>query len=159
MMELMVIKKSDESPLAKDEEAVKFSERLNELLDARGFEQKGMGRQVALAKKYDLSQASTRKWLEGMGFPKTSQMAKIARDFLCNFEWLALGAGLRDADATAFSPWTELIRRMDSAPPETVRMIELALMPDADLEKADLSPSLKGLIGFVKHQIREESQP
>lgn len=53
---------------------------------------------------------------------------------------------------------TELARRIQAAPPETARLIELALLSDTDLEKTKLSPSLKGLIGFVKHQIREETK-
>lgn len=148
----------DEEALEKDKEAHAFSDRLNELLDAHEFERKGRGRQVALAKKYGVTQASTRKWLEGMGFPKTSQMIQIARDFRCNFEWLALGSGLRDADPAAYSPHMELLGRMESASAETRALIELALLPDSDLQASALSPSLKGLIGFLKQQIKDEGQ-
>lgn len=148
----------DEAPLEKDEDAVAFAERLNELLDARRFDEKGKGRQVALAKKYDITQASTRKWLEGFGFPKTAQMMRIAKDFGCTFEWLALGTGTRDSDPTAYSAHVELLKRMDTASPETRALVELALMSESDLQSSNLSPSLKGLVGFVKQQIREESQ-
>lgn len=136
-----------------------FSNRLNELLDARNFPAKGKGRQVELGKRYSLTQKAVRKWVEGEGLPEIVRLIQISRDFGCNFEWLATGNGPRDSENAEPGPFAELFRRIDSAPPETVRMIELALMPDADLEKANLSPSLKGLIGFVKHQIREESQP
>lgn len=148
----------DEEPLAKDEEAIAFSDRLNALLDARRFDEKGKGRQVALAKKYGITQASTRKWLEGFGFPKTAQMMRIARDFECTFEWLALGSGTRDAEPAAHSAHLELLKRMETAPSETRKLIELALMSDSDLQATNLSPSLKGLVGFVKQQIREEGQ-
>ncbi|MFN7155066.1 MAG: hypothetical protein ACK4OE_15385 [Acidovorax sp.] len=148
----------DEEPLAKDEEAIAFADRLNALLDARRFDEKGKGRQVALAKKYGITQASTRKWLEGFGFPKTAQMMRIARDFDCTFEWLALGTGPRDTDPLSYSPHMELLQRMETASPETRKLIELALMSDSDLQATNLSPSLKGLVGFVKQQIREEGQ-
>ena len=55
-------------------------------------------------------------------------------------------------------PAAELVRRIETASPETVKLIELALLSETDLEKTRLSPSLKGLIGFVKHQIREETK-
>lgn len=141
-----------------DPENVAFSERLNELLDQRNFSEKNRGRQVDLAKKYGLVQQSVGKWLKGEGMPKTTQMIKIARDFRCNFEWLALGTGPRDADPLVYSPHMELLQRMESAPAETRKLIELALMSDSDLQATSLSPSLKGLVGFVKQQIREESQ-
>lgn len=144
-------------PMVHDNENAAFSQRLNDLLDARGFAAKNYGRQKELAKKYDLVQQSVGKWLNGDGMPKTTQMMAIARDFGCNFEWLALGTGPRDADASSYGPLAELHRRIESAPPETVRLIELALMPETDLEQTSLSPSLKGLIGFVKQQIRTET--
>lgn len=88
--------------------------------------------------------------------PKTTQMMRMARDFQCNFEWLALGTGQRDADPSAQGPHMELLRRMETADPETRLLIELALMNTADLQATQLSPSLKGLVGFVKQQIKEE---
>lgn len=139
-----------------DDEAGAFAQRLNDLLDARGFAAKNFGRQKELAAKYNLVQQSVGKWLNGDGMPKTSLMMRMARDFSCNFEWLALGTGPRDADPTHSTLEAELARRLECAPPETVKLIELALMSQTDLEKTPLSPSLKGLIGFVKQQIRGE---
>ena len=148
---------TDKKRPTEDEEVQAFSDRLNELLDARNFPAKGKGRQVELGKRYSLTQKAVRKWVEGEGLPETVRLIQIARDFGCNFEWLATGVGPRDADASSYGPLAELSRRIESAPPETVRLIELALMPETDLEQTRLSPSLKGLIGFVKQQIRAET--
>lgn len=137
-------------------EWIEFSKRFNELLDARDFAPKGHGRQVQLAEMFGLTQKGVRKWVEGEGMPKTTQMMRIARDFQCNFEWLSLGSGPRDATQGSHGPHAELVRRIEAAPPETVRLIEIALMPDTDLEKTPLSPSLKGLVGAVKSLVREE---
>lgn len=63
---------------------------------------------------------------------------------------------------TAYSGVTEtatyetLLTRLANASPETVKLVEIALLPDTDLEKTQLSPSLKGLVGFIKAQIKEE---
>ena len=140
-----------------EEEIRAFSDRLNQLLDARGFAAKGKGRQVELAKRYDLTQKGVRKWVEGEGLPETARMMQIARDLQCNFQWLAQGTGPRDVDPSAYSPEMELLQRMESAPAETRTLIELALMSDSDMQSSSLSPSLKGLIGFVKQQIKEEA--
>lgn len=144
--------------MVNDPDNIAFSERLNELLDARKFAEKGRGRQVELAKKYDLVQQSIGKWLKGEGMPKTTQMIRIARDFKCNFEWLALGTGPRDAECTAPSPHAEIIRRLEMSPPETTTLIELALLEAEELERSPLSPSLKGLVTFLKKQIQEETR-
>jgi transcriptional regulator with XRE-family HTH domain len=134
-----------------------FSKRLNELLDARGFTQKGHGRQVKLAEKYKLTQKGVRKWVEAEGMPKTTQLIQLAKDFNCQFEWLATGRGPRDMDPALSGPYAQLMSRIESATPETRTLIELALMSQTDLERTKLTPSLKGLIGYVKQQIGEES--
>jgi Helix-turn-helix len=144
--------------LEKQQEDQAFSDRLNELLDARQFALKGRGRQVELGKKYGLTQKAARKWVEGEGMPETIRMIQLARDFRCNFEWLALGTGPRDPDPSVYSPAAELIRRMETATPETRRLIELALMSETDLEQTALTPSLKNMVGFIKQQIREEQK-
>lgn len=51
----------------------------------------------------------------------------------------------------------ELLRRLESASDETKKLVELALLPDSDLRQIPLSPSLKGLIGYLKNQIKEET--
>ena len=138
-----------------DEEIQAFSDRLNFLLDSRGFTPKGKGRQVELAKTFDLTQKAVRKWVEGEGLPETVRQIQIAREFRCNFEWLALGTGPMDADPATQGHQAELARRMERADSGTVKLIELALMAESELEKTELSPSLRGLIGFVKQQVRE----
>lgn len=134
-----------------------FSKRFNELLDARDFAPKGHGRQVKLAEMFGLTQKGVRKWVEGEGMPKTTQMIRIARDFKCNFEWLALGTGPRDADQTTPGPYADLVRRLEMSPPETTKLIELALLEEEELERSPLSPSLKGLVTFLKQQLQKEA--
>lgn len=59
-----------------------FSDRLNAALDQAGFPAKGQGRQVALAKRMQLSQKGVRKWLEAEGMTSTArldELAKVAR--------------------------------------------------------------------------------
>lgn len=144
--------------MVNDPENLAFSERLNDLLDDRKFAEKGRGRQVDLAKRYGLVQQSVGKWLKGEGMPKTTQMIRIARDFQCNFEWLALGTGPRDANPTHTSPYADVVRRLEMSPPETAILIELALLEAEELERSPLSPSLKGLVTFLKQQIQEETR-
>ena len=136
-----------------------FSTRFNELLDARDFAPKGRGRQVQLADMFGLTQKGVRKWVEGEGMPKTTQMIRIARDFKCNFEWLALGTGPRDADQSPDTAYADLLRRMEASTPETTALIELALLEDVELERSPLPTSVKGLVTFLKQQLKTELNP
>lgn len=70
-----------------------FAERLNELCDEHGLPPKGRGRQVAVAKMFDLSQKGARKWLEGEGLPTLENSIEIARRFGVQTEWLLTGRG------------------------------------------------------------------
>lgn len=68
-----------------------FSQRLNNLLDDVGFPAKGAGRQIELAKRYDVTQKGARKWLEGESIPTMIRLSKIAADFGCDIQWLLSG--------------------------------------------------------------------
>jgi transcriptional regulator with XRE-family HTH domain len=70
-----------------------FSERLNELCDEHGLPPKGKGRQVAVAKMFNLSQKGARKWLEGEGLPTLERTIEIASRFGVQTEWLLTGRG------------------------------------------------------------------
>lgn len=86
-----------------------FADRLNQLLDEAGFPEKFDGRQVALAKLFDVSQKGARKWLEGEGLPTLERCIVIAEHFRVNTEWLVSGRGpMRDGG--------EQERMLDSLP-------------------------------------------
>jgi DNA-binding XRE family transcriptional regulator len=70
-----------------------FADRLNEVLDEAGMPEKFDGRQVALAKIFDVSQKGARKWLEGEGLPTLERCIEIATHFGVNTEWLVSGRG------------------------------------------------------------------
>lgn len=84
-------------PMVTQDSKETFSARLNEALDDAGFTPKHQGRQVALAKKYGVSQKGARKWLEGEAIPEFTRLAQIAIDFSVSIEWLALGRGAKNA--------------------------------------------------------------
>lgn len=147
-------------------ENIAEAERLSAIWEETYAERKtrNLHSQGAFGLEYEIgNQAAVGFFLNG----KTALSLKAARGFAtglkCNIAdfspRLAREAELAAAVANAPTGHaTELARRIQAAPPETARLIELALLSETDLEKTKLSPSLKGLIGFVKHQIREETK-
>lgn len=134
-------------------EVAAFQERLNELLDARQFESKGKGRQVALAKKLDISQNGARKWLEGEGLPEFSRVMQLAKLFDCSVEWLATGRGARDLHVSQDVPMQRLIDRLTTADEATKQLVELALLESDKAASARLSPSLLAMVRGLKDAI------
>lgn len=76
-----------------DKEREAFAARLNELCDDMKLPPKGEGRQVALAKKFEVSQKGARKWLEAESMPQTQKIIEIARWACVSTEWLLSGRG------------------------------------------------------------------
>lgn len=70
-----------------------FAGRLNELCDDHGLPPKGKGRQVDVARMFDVSQKGARKWLEGEGLPTLEKTIEIAQRFGVQTEWLLTGRG------------------------------------------------------------------
>lgn len=70
-----------------------FAERLNELCDEHKLPPKGKGRQVEVARMFDVSQKGARKWLEGEGLPTLEKTIEIAQRFGVQTEWLLSGRG------------------------------------------------------------------
>jgi hypothetical protein len=133
-----------------------FSDRLNELLDARGFAKKGKGRQIKLAEKYELNQKGVRKWVEAEGLPEVTRMIQIALDFGCHFEWLATGRGPRDLAVGETHPHQKLLDRLRTSDAATVALVELALSKDSEQAAKALSPSIKMMVETVKRAIQME---
>lgn len=69
-----------------------FHTRLAIALDAAGFPP-GRGRTAALARKYEVSDESARKWLTGEATPTMKKQQAMARDFRVHPEWLIAGLG------------------------------------------------------------------
>lgn len=73
-----------------DEQLTSFARRLIELCD--DMKLPARGRQVALGRRFGVSQAAARKWLVG-GLPDLSKAVEIARWANVNLEWLMTGRG------------------------------------------------------------------
>ncbi|RPE81598.1 helix-turn-helix domain-containing protein [Vulcaniibacterium tengchongense] len=69
-----------------------FARRLNQALDYSGFAQ-GRARTGSLAREYDVSRETARKWLRGLSLPELERMLQLALDLQVSFEWLATGRG------------------------------------------------------------------
>lgn len=69
-----------------------FARRLHLALDAAGFE-KGRGRTGALAKEFNVSRETSRKWLNALALPELDRMIGLATRTCVAFEWLATGRG------------------------------------------------------------------
>lgn len=76
-----------------DKEREAFAARLNELCDDMKLPPKGEGRQVALAKEFEVSQKGARKWLEAEAMPQTQKIIEMARWADVSTEWLLSGRG------------------------------------------------------------------
>jgi hypothetical protein len=74
-------------------EARAISERLNEIADDLKLPPKQHGRQTAVAKRWGVSQAAARKWLEGESIPEMHKVIAISRDAQVSIEWLLTGRG------------------------------------------------------------------
>lgn len=81
-----------------------FSERLNKALDRAGVPRKGKGRNVEVAKMFNVSPASSRKWLEAVGFPEMEKTLEITRALNVPAEWLLTGKGGFDVENAAPPP-------------------------------------------------------
>lgn len=74
-------------------EKMKFSKRLNEVLDEVGFPQAGHGRQTALGNLLDVRPELVGQWLKGESYPKTSKLVKLAQTVGIRSNWLLSGIG------------------------------------------------------------------
>ncbi|EKE01214.1 MAG: hypothetical protein ACD_21C00190G0003 [uncultured bacterium] len=73
-------------------EQLLFAERLNHALDIFGIPPKGRGRQLVVAKMFNVSQKGASKWLEGKTFPEIGKIKTIAERLNINIEWLLTGS-------------------------------------------------------------------
>ncbi|VAW74332.1 hypothetical protein MNBD_GAMMA12-123 [hydrothermal vent metagenome] len=74
-------------------EKEKFSARLNEIMDDAGYPESGNGRHSAIAQALDVSVSSVGLWLDGLEYPKTSELVKMAQLLKVQSNWLLSGTG------------------------------------------------------------------
>lgn len=82
-------------------EKLKFSKRLNDVLDELGLPKAGQGRHKSLAKLLDVPSDQIRQWLTGEGFPQTSKLVKLAKYLNVRSNWLLSGIGEKHAEDKA----------------------------------------------------------
>ncbi|MCU4589126.1 Cro/Cl family transcriptional regulator [Acinetobacter ursingii] len=66
-----------------------FSERLNKVLEEKGYPVRG--RAVELAKIFKITPKAAGKWLNGEAFPETQKIIEIAEYFEISVSWLLTG--------------------------------------------------------------------
>jgi len=90
-----------------NDEKAQFAERLNQACDLAGIPS-GRGRRADLARMFNVSGESARKWLSGESIPKSSRVVQIALRLGVNGEWLLTGRGeMRQAESASPTPNTE----------------------------------------------------
>lgn len=112
-----------------DQEREAFSKRLNEICDDMGVPPKGDGRQLRLAKKFDVNQKGARKWLEGEAMPQMTTMIAIARWADVSIEWLITGRGEKRQTLSVQEPVSPYLARTAAALaalPETMQGVAVA---------------------------------
>lgn len=98
-----------------DQEREAFSKRLNEICDDMGVPPKGDGRQLRLAKRFEVNQKGARKWLEGEAMPQMTTMIAIARWADVNIEWLITGRGEKRNTNVVQQPVSPYLARVECA--------------------------------------------
>lgn len=68
-----------------------FAERLNTVCD--DLQLAKVGRQTALARRFEVTPSAARKWLRGLGMPELDKAIEIANAARVNVQWLLQGVG------------------------------------------------------------------
>ena len=66
-----------------------FAQRLNEILDDIGVPKRG--RLVTLARRFNVTHPSAKKWLDGNGYPDTDRLIELALWGNTSLDWLLTG--------------------------------------------------------------------
>lgn len=83
--------------MASNETLTGFAGRLNEVCDDLGLPKHG--RQTLLAKKFNVTQGATKKWLSGEGYPTIDNLVAICEWAGVNVNWMLQGTGPKRTDA------------------------------------------------------------
>lgn len=73
-----------------------FADRLHEVCDDMKLPKHG--RQTLLARKFDVTQGATKKWLSGDGYPSMDNIVAICDWAGVNVNWLVQGVGPKRTD-------------------------------------------------------------
>lgn len=76
-----------------EKERIEFSERLNKVLDDKGYPVRGRAQKVLAETNLKISDRAINKWLKGESIPDHSNLAILSRHYGVGFDWLATGNG------------------------------------------------------------------
>lgn len=97
---------------AAEKERIEFAERLNKVLDDKGYPMRGRAQKVLAETKLNISDRAINKWLKGESIPDHSNLAILSRHYGVGFDWLATGNGSIDTHSKNF----DLQAHIDSLP-------------------------------------------
>lgn len=79
-----------------------FSDRFNLALDEIGIPPMNHGRQTEVAKLFNVSQGSARKWVLGESYPEITKLSDMCRKLGVTMKWLVSGSGdMKDENQSA----------------------------------------------------------
>ncbi|MBM7071961.1 hypothetical protein JQC92_07905 [Shewanella sp. 202IG2-18] len=76
---------------------LKFSQRLNQLLDRHNFPPKNMGRITLLSELFEITHKGAGNWLNGKAIPSRKMLNTIGEHFNVSVDWLIFGHQPDDA--------------------------------------------------------------
>lgn len=100
-----------------------FSIRLNEILDDIGVPRRG--RLVTLARRFNITHPSAKKWMDGQGYPDTDRLIELAKWGNTSLDWLLTGRGQkRPQDLNASQEFQDTVELLRKANPQQLKMIK-----------------------------------
>lgn len=107
-----------------------FAQRLNEILDDIGVPKRG--RLVTLARRFNVTHPSAKKWLDGNGYPDTDRLIELALWGNTSLDWLLTGRGQKhpkDLEASQeFQDTVELLRKASPKQLSTIKAVIATLL-------------------------------
>lgn len=79
-----------------EKERLDFANRLNKVLDEKGYAVRGRAQKVLAETGLEISDRAINKWLKGESIPDHTNLAVLSRFYDVSFDWLATGNGMMD---------------------------------------------------------------
>lgn len=76
-----------------EKERLDFANRLNKVLDEKGYAVRGRAQKVLAETGLEISDRAINKWLKGESIPDHTNLAVLSRFYDVSFDWLATGNG------------------------------------------------------------------
>lgn len=76
-----------------EKERLNFANRLNKVLDEKGYATRGRAQKVLAETGLEISDRAINKWLKGESIPDHTNLAVLSRFYDVSFDWLATGNG------------------------------------------------------------------